>query len=101
MIVGAYAAASNNAPLAAITALFYAVDTLYVVTTASYSAAITPDELRGRVVSLTRLVALGSHSLGFFLTGLLPQYLGRTRTIVGLTCLLLLATVANKNRTRA
>jgi len=63
VIFGAYAAASNNAPLAALTALFYAVDTLYVVTTASYSAAITPDELRGRVVSLTRLVALGSHSL--------------------------------------
>ncbi len=104
MIVGAYAAASNNAPLAAITALFYAVDTLYVVTTTSYSAVITPDELRGRVVSLTRLVALGSPSPGFFLTGLLPQYPGSTRTIVGLTCLLLLlflATVANKNRTRA
>ena len=90
----------NNALLAAITALFYAVDILYTVTTSSYSAAITPATLRGRVVSLTRLTSLGSHSLGFFLTGLLLQYLGSTRTIGVLSCLLLilfLATTANKD----
>jgi MFS family permease len=100
---GAYAAASNVALLAAITALFYAVDTLYVVITSSYSAALTPDALRGRVVSLTRLVSLGSHSLGFFLTGLLLQYLGSARTIAGLTgllFLLFLTTVANRKLTR-
>ncbi len=104
VIFGAYAEASTIAPLAVITALFYAVDTLYVVTTSSYSAVLTPDALRGRVVSLTRLVALGAHSLGFFLTGLLLQYLGSTRTIIGLTGLLLLlflATVLDRNLARA
>ena len=104
VIFAAYAVASNNVLLAVITALFYAVDTLYVVTVSSYSAAITPDALRGRVVSLTRLTSLGAHSLGFFLTGLLLQYLGSARTIVGLACLLLLlflATAANKNLARA
>lgn len=104
VIFAAYAVAVNNALLAAVTALFYAVDTLYTVTTSSYSAAITPDTLRGRVVSLTRLVSLGAHSLGFFLTGLLLQYLGSTRTIcvlAGLLLILFLATAANKNLVRA
>lgn len=104
VIFAAYAVAVNNALLAAITALFYAVDTLYIVTVSSYSAVITPDRLRGRVVSLTRLVSLGAHSLGFFLTGLLLQYLGSTLAIGVLSCLLLvlfLATAANKHLAQA
>lgn len=103
VIFAAYAVVANNALLAAITALFYAVDTLYVVAGSSYSAAITPDALRGRVVSLTRLVTLGAHSLGFFVTGLLLQYRGSAQTIAGLSSLLLLlflATVANRNLSR-
>lgn len=99
VIFGAYAAASNIALLAAITALFYAVDTLYIVTVSSYSARITPDTIRSRVVSLTRLLTLGAHSLGFFLTGIALQYLGATPTIglfAGLLLLLFLATAANK-----
>ncbi len=104
VIFAGYAVAINNGLLAAITALFYAVDTLYIVTVSSYSAGITPDTLRGRVVSLTRLTSLGAHSLGFFLTGLLLQYLGSTRTIgllAALLLLLFLTTAANKNLVQA
>jgi MFS family permease len=99
VLFAAYATAANNAILAAITALFYAVDTLYTVTTSSYSATIIPDPLRGRVVSLTRLVSLGAHSGGFFLTGLLLSAAGSARTIAILAALLLvlfLATLTNK-----
>lgn len=101
---GAYAAAKDAVLLAAITALYYAVDTLYTVMVSSYSAALTPEALRGRVVSLTRLVSLGAHSLGFFLTGLLLQYLGSTGTIgaiAGLLLILFLASVANRKLARA
>ncbi len=70
-----YAIAINNVLLAGITALFYAVDPLYNVTTSSYSAKMIPDEMRGRVTSLTRLVVLGAYSFGFFITGNLLQYL--------------------------
>lgn len=103
VIVAAYAGAANNALLAAITALFYAVDTFYVVAASSYSATVTPDALRGRVVSLTRLVTLGAHALGFFVTGLLLQYRGSARTIAVLSSLLLLvflATMANRSLAR-
>ena len=98
-IFAAYAAAQGVAALAAITALYFAVDTLYIVTVSSYSARITPDTIRGRVVSLTRLVTLGAHSLGFFLTGLALQYLGPTPTIglfAGALLLLFLATAFNR-----
>lgn len=103
VIFGAYAAAGSNALLAAITALFYAVDTVYVVTASAYSATITPDAIRGRVTSLTRLVTLGAHSLGFFLTGLTLQYAGTGWTIgvfAGLLLLLFLATAANRGLAR-
>lgn len=96
---GVYAAANTIALLAAITALYYAVDTLYVVTVSSYSARITPDTIRGRVVSLTRLLTLGAHSLGFFTIGVALQYLGTTRTIglfAGLLLLLFLLTATNR-----
>lgn len=64
-----FAVAGNNVLLAATTALFYALDPVYVVTTSSYSAATIPDALRGRVASLTRLVALAANSFGVFITG--------------------------------
>jgi MFS family permease len=98
-IFAAYAATSQVAILAAITACYYAVDTLYIVAVSSYSARITPDAIRGRIVSLSRLLTLGAHSLGFFLTGVGLQYIGPTRTIgifVGLLLLLFLLTAANR-----
>jgi len=88
LIFSLYAFAINNVLLAGITALFYAVDPLYNVTTSSYSAKIIPDEIRGRVTSLTRLVVLGAYSFGFFITGNLLQYLGSKWTIGVFSCLL-------------
>lgn len=81
LIFTLYAVAINTFLLAAITALLYAIDPLYDVTTSSYSAKIIPDEIRGRVTSLTRLVVLGAYSFGFFITGNLLQYLGSKWTI--------------------
>jgi MFS family permease len=101
-IFSLYAIAINNFLLAGITALFYAVDPLYNVTTSSYSAKIIPDEIRGRVTSLTRLVVLGAYSFGFFITGNLLQYLGSRWTIGIFSMMLLLLFVATaKNRNLA
>jgi MFS family permease len=80
-IFSLYAVAINNFLLAGITALFYAVDPLYYVIVSSYSAKTVPDEIRGRVSSLTRLVVLGAYSFGFFVTGNLLQYFGSRWTI--------------------
>lgn len=99
VIFSFYAIAINNVLLAGITALFYAVDPLYNVTTSSYSAKVIPDEIRGRVTSLTRLVVLGAYSFGFFFTGNLLQYIGSKWTIGVFSCLLLfllLMSVLNK-----
>jgi predicted MFS family arabinose efflux permease len=94
-----YAFAVHPYLIAGITALYYAVDPLYNVTTSTYSARTIPDEIRGRVVSLTRLVVLGAHSFGFFITGISLQYVGTQWTIRIFACLLfilLFMTVLNK-----
>lgn len=99
LIFSIYAIAINNFLLAGITFLFYLVDPLYDVTTSSYAAKIIPDEIRGRVTSLTRLVVLGAYSFGFFITGNILQYLGSSWTIGVFSILLfflLLMTVVNK-----
>ena len=92
LIVTLYAFAGDVYTLAAITALFYAVDPVHQVATASYSAAAIPDAIRGRVVSLTRLQVLGANSFGLFAAGVTSQYLGSNWTI-GLFALVLLAMV--------
>ncbi len=95
-----YTFAVNNYLLALITALFYIVDPLYNVITSSYSAKTIPDEIRGRVTSLTRLIVLGSHSLGFFATGMLLQYAGTFQTVIIFACLLFILfimTIINKD----
>ena len=99
VIFGLYALAINNYLLAAITALYYAIDPLYFVTTSSYFARTIPDEIRGRVTSLNRLVVLGANSFGFFITGNLLQHLGSQWTIGIFSCLLFalfLAALLNK-----
>jgi len=99
LVFSLYAFAINNFLLAGITSLFYSVDPLYNVTTSSYSARVIPDEIRGRVTSLTRLVVLGANSFGFFITGNLLQYFGSKWTIMVFSCLLFslfLMTLLNK-----
>lgn len=101
-IFSLYAIAINNVLLAGITALLYAIDPLYNVTTSSYSAKMVPDEMRGRVTSLARLVVLGAYSFGFFITGNLLQYLGSRWTIGVFSFMLLLLFIATaKNRNLA
>jgi predicted MFS family arabinose efflux permease len=89
-----YGFADNVTALATVTALYYAVDPLFHVTTSSYSAEITPDDLRGRVLSLTRLQVLAANSLGFFLVGQSLEFLSTTTTIYLLAAVLLVLAAA-------
>jgi hypothetical protein len=60
---------------------------------ATRTAGVIPDAMRGRVLSLLRVVELGSYSLGFFVTGLLLQYAGSTAAIVVLAGILFALTL--------
>ena len=51
------------------------------MSTATYSARLIPDPIRGRVISLTRLLVLAAHSLGFLLAGFSLEFLGEQWTI--------------------
>jgi hypothetical protein len=84
-----YAFASNDLSLAFITAALFAIVPIFEITTATYTVSVVPDAIRGRILSLTRLVVLGAYSLGFFVTGIFLQFFGSTRTIVSFSCLLL------------
>jgi len=86
--------ADSVATIAMIAALYYAVDPLFHVTTSSYSAEVIPDNIRGRVVSLTRLQVLAANSLGFFLVGQALEYLSIMTTIYLFTAFLLVLTIA-------
>lgn len=59
LVMNLYFVAASVVLIAVITALFYAIDPLWEVTTGAYPVAIVPDYIRGRVLSLTRLVLLG------------------------------------------
>jgi MFS family permease len=89
-IFACYVFASTDVVLAAVTAALYIVSPLYEVTTSTYAASVVPDTIRGRITSLSRLVILGSYSLGFFATGLSLQFFGTMWTIIFYSCLLLL-----------
>lgn len=94
-----YFFAVNIFLLALITALFYLVDPLHNVVTSTYSASITPDNIRGRVISLTRIQVLAANSAGFFVAGIALQYFGSSLTIglfSGFLLILFLAVVTNK-----
>lgn len=94
VVFGLYGFADSVATIAMIAALYYAVDPLFHVTTSSYSAEVIPDNIRGRVVSLTRLQVLAANSLGFFLVGQALEYLSIMTTISLFTAFLLVLTIA-------
>lgn len=99
LVMNLYFIASTVILIAAVTALFYAIDPLWEVSTGAHPVAIVPDYIRGRVLSLTRMVLLGANSLGLFATGLAIHYLGGTWTIGLYTILLFalfMAVLANK-----
>jgi hypothetical protein len=71
------------------TAALFAIVPVFEITNATYTVSVVPDAIRGRILSLTRLVMLGANSLGVFITGILLHFVGSTRTIVIFSCLLL------------
>jgi len=60
-----FAFASNEFGLAIITAALFAITPVFEIITATYTVSVVPDAIRGRILSLTRLVVLGTYSLGF------------------------------------
>lgn len=93
-----YPLATSVYALGLITALYYAVDPLFHVTTSSYSARVIPDTLRARVVSFTRLQVLAANSLGFFLVGQSLAHAGSRDTtylFIGVLCAVFVLIVAN------
>lgn len=88
LIFPLYYFASNNILLATITAALNGVNAVYEVAVFSYSASVIPDRIRGRVSSLTRLIVLGSYSLGFFVMGWLLQLGGILWAIAIFSCIL-------------
>lgn len=50
----------------------------------SYRLAVTPDELRGRVASVARVVAWSTEPVGMALSGFLLQAIGAAQTALGL-----------------
>jgi len=85
-----YAFASNDLLLAFITAALFAIVPLFEITNATYTVSVVPDAIRGRILSLTRLVRNVTNSLGVFVTGILLHFVGSTSTIVIFSCLLLI-----------
>ncbi|GAC1400652.1 MAG: MFS transporter [Ktedonobacteraceae bacterium] len=74
LIFACYAFTYNDLLLGVVTAVLYLIVPVYEVTTATYSASIIPNNIRGRVLSLTRLIVLASSSFGYVFTGWLIQY---------------------------
>jgi predicted MFS family arabinose efflux permease len=88
VIFACYAFAYNDLLLGIVTSTLYMIAPIYEVTTATYSVSVIPDRIRGRTLSLTRLVVLASNSLGYVIAGWLLQFF-TPGTIPILSCLLL------------
>jgi len=99
IIFGLYIFVHNVVFLALITGFLSMTGAVYDIIGYSKMAPMIPDEIRGRVNSLTRTTVLGSYSLGYFLMGISLQYLGITRTIIVFfcfLCILAFSVIANK-----
>lgn len=95
-----YLFAGNILLLGLITITIYAVSPLFDVTASAYIAESVPDDIKGRVSSLSRLLELGATSAGFFITGILLEWLGSNWTISVLSFVLFaifIMTVQNKS----
>ncbi|MEV0282116.1 MFS transporter [Streptomyces sp. NPDC050610] len=94
-----YAVAPNAGWLTAITALESLVAPVYGVAISTYRAAITPDELRGRVSSADFTLNTGAMSLGTLASGFLISTLGAKRLVVVLSAwMVFLAVVTTVHR---
>lgn len=102
-VFGLFFFASNLLLLALVATLMNIIAPIFDVTIYSYTASAIPNEIRGRVTSVTRLSAWGAISLGYFLMGLSLQFLGITKTIavfLGFLIFLSLLTLLNKTLKR-
>jgi hypothetical protein len=77
-----FAVASNLVMLGAVLIGLSLLRPIYGVVQVSYRLSVIPDELRGRVNSIYRLIALGSQPVGLVLTGVLIQSIGVVLTIL-------------------
>ncbi|GCE07916.1 MFS transporter [Dictyobacter aurantiacus] len=68
--------------LGCILAAIFLVSPIYNIVNISYRFALTPDEMRGRVNSISRLISNGLAPLGLTLAGWLLQYYGPTTTVL-------------------
>jgi predicted MFS family arabinose efflux permease len=100
LVMVLYFAVSNIMFIALVTALFYAIDPFWEVSTGAHPVVIVPDYIRGRVLSLTRMVLLAANSFGLFATGLVIHYFGTDWTIGFYSVVLLVLLVAVKSNTR-
>jgi MFS family permease len=62
----------------------FVIASVYLVAQSSYQLSLIPDQLQGRVNSITRLLITGSQPLGIALTGLLIQLIGPVGTVLAL-----------------
>jgi predicted MFS family arabinose efflux permease len=62
----------------------FVIASIYLVAQSSYQLSLIPDQLQGRVNSITRLLINGSQPLGIALTGLLIQFFGPVATVLAL-----------------
>jgi MFS family permease len=87
-----YLVAPNPVILGIITAAIYMVAPIYLVTQQTYRLLLTPDELRGRVNSVFRLITLSGVPVGLGLGGTTLQFISpRAAVIVFSACMLAVA----------
>lgn len=97
-----YAIGPNVVVLCAVTTGFFLVSPIYDVVQFSYSLALVPDALQGRVRSASRMVMYTLIALGQALTGIMLQHFGPLPTVllfwIGILTLAVLATVSRHIR---
>ncbi|HEY8283434.1 MAG TPA: MFS transporter [Chloroflexota bacterium] len=96
ILVTCYLAAANVFLITMVTAGVYCIDPLFEIALRTRTNVDIPDAIRGRVLSVFRVVELGSYSLGFSVTGLLLQYAGSGAAIGCLAGILFVLTLFAK-----
>jgi MFS family permease len=91
-----YAICRDPLEVAAVAAFESLVDPSFTIGVATYTARITPDELRGRVAAASQLIVGGVAPAGLLLAGTLTSTLGvRLTAVIFGSWLLVLAVVAS------
>ncbi|MEO3755196.1 MFS transporter [Streptomyces sp. B6B3] len=88
------AATSHPVALGALLGVMVCVGALINVIAGVYQVQVTPDELQGRVGGVANLISSGANSLGPLIAGLVLASFGGTRTVLGLSAVMAMVTVA-------